>query len=103
MPILVGISGWVVLGITALAGPGLLRSFAVFAFALTVPGLAVVRLLPLPGRLQRAVLSAALSMSLSALVAEAAAILRHPQAGPVLAVLASLCTAAAVTELARGE
>lgn len=104
IPALVGLSGWAVLVITATVGPGLLRSTAVFAFTLICPGLAVVRLLPLRGFLERAVLSVALSMSLAALTAQAVAIngrWEPLRPGPILLALASLCTAAAALEVAR--
>ncbi len=103
VPMLIGLSGWAVLGVTALAGPGAIRSLAVFGFALAVPGLAIVRLLPIRGLLARAVLGVALSMSLSALVAEAAAIAHHLQPAIVLIVLATICTAAAIAELLQRE
>ena len=101
--LLIGVSGWAVLGITTLTGPGLVRSIAVFAFALIVPGLAVTRLLPLRDAPLRTVLSIALSMSLSALVAEALAIAHRLRPALALIVLATLCTAAAAADVARRE
>lgn len=102
VPLLLAVSGWAAVGIAALAGPGALRSAAVFGFVLVCPGVALARLLPLRDLLERAVLSAALGVSLAALTAEAAAISHILQPLPVLIVLAAVCTAAAVTELARG-
>ena len=97
-----GLSGWVVLGLTALPGVQGLRPAAVFAFVLIAPGAALVRLLPLRDPLERVVLAVALSASLATLLAEAAAIghFWHPTA--MLAALAAACSAAAVVELRRG-
>jgi len=96
-----GLSGWLVLGLTALPGAQGLRPAAVFAFVLIAPGTALVRLLPLRDPLERAVLAVALSASLATLLAEAAAIghFWHPTA--MLAALAAACSAAAVVELRR--
>jgi uncharacterized membrane protein len=91
----------VVLGITAVAGHGLIRPIAVFAFALLGPGTAVIRLLPLRDFLERAVLAVALGLSLASLVAEAVAIAHVLSPVPVLVILASICTAAALAEMAR--
>jgi uncharacterized membrane protein len=101
VPLLLAVSGWAVLGITAVAGHGLIRSVAVFAFALFGPGTAVVRLLPLRDFLERAVLAVALGLSLATLAAEAMAIAQILSPALVLAVLASICTAAALAEMAR--
>jgi hypothetical protein len=90
-----------VLGITAVAGPGLIRSVAVFAFALFGPGTAVVRLLPLRDFLERAVLAVALGLSLATLTAEAMAIAQILSPALALTVLASICTAAALAEMLR--
>jgi len=97
-----GLSGWLVLGLTALPGVQGLRPAAVFAFVLIAPGTALVRLLPFRDPLERVVLAVALSASLATLLAEAAAIghFWHPTA--MLAVLAAACSAAAVVELRRG-
>lgn len=99
--VLLAVSGWAVLGITAVAGHGLIRSVAIFAFALFGPGTAVVRLLPLRDFLERAVLAVALGLSLAALAAEAMAIAEILSPALVLTVLASICTAAALAEMAR--
>jgi uncharacterized membrane protein len=99
--VLLAVSGWAVLVITAVAGHGLIRSVAVFAFALFGPGTAVVRLLPLRDFLERAVLAVALGLSLAALAAEAMAIAQILSPALVLTVLASICTAAALAEMAR--
>jgi uncharacterized membrane protein len=95
-------SGWLVLALTAVTGQPLLRAPAVFAFVLICPGLAVVRLLPLRDRLEQAVLAVALGLSLAALAAEGIAISHILRPALVLVALASLCTAAAAAELARG-
>jgi hypothetical protein len=100
-PLLLAVSGWAVLGITAVAGHGLIRWVAVFAFALFGPGTAVVRLLPLRDFLERAVLAVALGLSLATLVAEAMAIAQILSPALVLAILAFICTAAALAEMAR--
>ena len=109
IPLLLAVSGWLVLGITALGGHEPIRSVAVFAFVLIGPGTALVRLLPVRDFLERAVIAVALGMSLAVLTAEAVAISPKPveYAGPggiqptlVLVVLAAICSAAALTELA---
>jgi hypothetical protein len=100
VPLLLAASGWGVLGLVLAGGHSALRVVAVFGFALIVPGVALVRLVPLRDRLARAVLAVALSMSLAALVAEATAINRPMRPAVVLAVLAGICSAAALTELA---
>ncbi len=102
IPLLLAVSGWLVLGITALGEFQAIRPLAVFAFTLTGPGTALVRLLPLRERLERAVLAVAVSLSLATLTAEAAYIghVLHPAV--VLAGLAAVCSAAAAVELTRG-
>jgi len=100
VPLLLAVSGWAVLGITAVAGHGLIRSVAVFAFALFGPGTAVVRLLPLRDFIERGVLALALGLSLVTLTAEAMAIAQILSPALVLTVLASICTAAALAEMA---
>ncbi len=97
--VLLGLSGWAVLGLTAVIGPGPLRSLLVIAFALAVPGLAVTRLLRVGSALERAVLAAALSMSLAALTAEGAYIAHALDPAVVLAVLALVTTVAAAARL----
>jgi hypothetical protein len=101
VPLLLAVSGWVVLAITAVAGPGPIRSAAVFAFAFFGPGTAVVRLLPLRDFLEKAVLAVALGLSLVTLTAEAMAIAQILSPALMLTVLASICTAAALAEMAR--
>jgi hypothetical protein len=101
VPLLLAVSGWAVLGITAVAGHGPIRSVAVFAFAFLGPGTAVVRLLPLRGFPEKAVLAVALGLSLATLIAEAMAIAQILSPALVLTVLASICTAAALAEMAR--
>jgi hypothetical protein len=102
IPLLLGVSGWIVLGITTVSAFQGIRIFAVFAFALIGPGIALIRLLPLKDFLEQAVLAIALGLSLAALTAETAAIARVLQPGLVLMVLASICSAAAIAELLRG-
>ena len=102
VPLLLAVSGWVVLGVIALLGPGTFRAAVVFAFTFICPGAALVRLLPLRGFLERAVLSVAVGLSLATLVAQALAIGHPMRPALVLAVLASLCTVAAVAEIAKG-
>jgi uncharacterized membrane protein len=101
VPLFLAVSGWVVLGLTVVVGPGPIRWIAVFAFALLGPGTAVIRLLPLRDFLERAVLAVALSLSLVTLTAEAVAIAHILSAVPVLVILASICTAAALVGIAR--
>jgi hypothetical protein len=101
IPVLLAVSGWAVLGITAAGAPPPVRAAAVFVFALACPGVALVRLLPLRDFLERAVLSLALGMSLAALAAEAFAVSHILQPTLVLVVLAAICSAAALTELTR--
>jgi uncharacterized membrane protein len=95
------VSGWVVLAITALGGPEPVRAAAVFAFAFLGPGVALVRLLPLRDFLERAVLAVALGLSLVTLTAEAVAISHTLGPALVLVVLATVCSAAALTEIVR--
>jgi peptidoglycan/LPS O-acetylase OafA/YrhL len=96
------VSGWLVLASTAVGELHAIRPLAVFAFALAGPGTALVRLLPVRERLERAVLAVAVSLSVATLVAEAAYIghVLHPAV--VLAGLATICSAAAAAELIRG-
>ena len=102
--LLLAVSGWIVLGIVAARAPTPARAIAVFAFTLICPGAALVRLLPLRELLERAVLGAAIGLSLAALAAQTAATGRPPQALLVLAVLALVCTlAAALAEATQGE
>jgi uncharacterized membrane protein len=100
--LLLAASGWLVFGLTAVTGQPAVRAPAVFAFVLICPGLAVVRLLPLRDHLERAVLAVALGLSLTALAAEGMAISHVLRPALVLVALASLCTAAAAAEVARG-
>ena len=102
--LLLAVSGWIVFGIIAVQAPTPARAIAVFAFTLICPGAALVRLLPLRDLLERAVLVVAIGLSLAALAAETAATGRPPQALPVVAVLALVCTlAAALAEATQGE
>jgi hypothetical protein len=96
------VSGWLVLGITAVGGLQVIRPFAVFVFVLAGPGTALVRLLPLREMLERVVLAAAISLSLATLVAEAVYIGHVLRPAVMLALLAAVCSAAAGVELARG-
>ena len=100
--LLLAASGWIVLGIVTAQAPTAARTIAVFGFILICPGTALIRLLPLRDPLERAVLGLAIGLSLAALTGEAAAIGHPAQASLVLAVLASVCTAAALAEMARG-
>jgi GT2 family glycosyltransferase len=102
MPSLLIVSGWLVLGITAVGAFQAIRPLAVFVFALAGPGTALVRLLPVRERLERAVLAVAVSLSLATLAAEAAYIGHVLRPAVVLAGLATVCTAAAAAELTRG-
>jgi len=102
IPLLLAVSGWVVLGITAFGGPEPARAAAVFAFAFLGPGVALARLLPLRDFLERAVLAVALGLSLVTLTAEAVAIRGTVGPALVLVVLASICSAAALAEIVRG-
>ncbi len=100
VPLILAVSGWLVLILTLAGGLQPLRPAAVFAFALVAPGTAAVRLLPLRDFTERAVLAAALALSITSLVAEAVAIAHVLAPGLVLAILAGLCTVAATAELA---
>jgi hypothetical protein len=102
IPLLLAVSGWLVLGITAVGELQAIRPFAVFAFTLTGPGTALMRLLPLRDLLERAVIAVAVSLSLATLAAEAAYIGHVLRPAVVLAGLAAVCSAAAAAELARG-
>jgi uncharacterized membrane protein len=101
IPVLLALSGWVVLAITIWLPAQPARSIAVFAFVLVVPGVAVIRLLPPREFLEQAVLAIALSMSLALLVAETTSIAHILRPTLALAILAAVCSAAAVTEMAR--
>jgi hypothetical protein len=101
VPVAMAIAGWLVLALTFVVD-GPVRAIAVFAFALAGPGIAIVRLLPLRDLLEKAVLALALGMSLAALVAEAVAIAHILRPTLVLAMLAAICTAAALAEMAQG-
>jgi hypothetical protein len=95
-------SGWIALGIVTAQAPTPARTIAVFGFVLICPGAALIRLLRLREPLERVVLGLAIGLSLAALISEAAAIGHPMRARLVLAVLASVCTAAALTEVVRG-
>jgi hypothetical protein len=102
--LLLAVSGWIVFAIVAARAPTPARAVAVFAFTLICPGAALVRLLPLPDLLERAVLGVAIGLSLAALAAQTVAIGRPPQALLVVAALALVCTlAAALAEVTQGE
>lgn len=101
VPLGLAVSGWLVLGITAVAGQSVVRPLAVFAFALFAPGLAVVRLLPIRDLLERLVIVLALGLSMVVLVAEKTAVGHAMQPTRVLVVLAVICTGAALIELIR--
>jgi hypothetical protein len=100
--LLLAASGWLVLGLTVVTGQAAVRAPLLFAFALSCPGLALVRLLPLHDRLEQAVLAVALGLSLTALAAEGMAISHILRPAMVLVALASLCTAAAAADVVRG-
>lgn len=102
IPLLLAVSGWLVLGITAVGAMHPVRPAAVFVFALAGPGTALVRLTRVRDFLERAVLASALSISLATLAAEAAYIGHVLRPSVVLAALAAACSAAAAVELARG-
>lgn len=102
IPLLLAAAGWVVLGITAIAGHDAFRFLAVLGFTLVCPGAAVVRLLPLRSFLERAVLTVALGLSLGAIVSEVVAVGRILDPALVLVILASVATGAAAIDLARG-
>jgi len=101
IPVALALSGWAVLAVTIWLPAQPARSIAVFAFVLVVPGIAVIRLLPPREFLERAVLAIALSMSLALLVAEATAIAHILRPTLALAILAAVCSAAAIIEMAR--
>lgn len=102
LSLLLAVSGWIVLGIVAAQAPTPARTIAVFGFILICPGAAVIRLLGLRNPLERVVLGLAIGLSLATLISEVAA-LGHPmRAELVLAVLASVCTVAALAEMVRG-
>jgi hypothetical protein len=101
IPLLLASSGWLVLAVMLTPPLQPVRPAAMFAFALICPGLALVRLLPIHGLLERAVLAAALGLSTVCLVAEAAAIQHVLQPAVVQVILAGICTTAAGAEIAR--
>lgn len=102
LSLLLAVSGWIAFGIVAAQAPTPARTIAVFGFVLICPGAVLIRLLHLRDPLERAVLGLAIGLSLAALVSEAAAIGHPMRARLVLAVLASVCTAAALAEVVRG-
>ena len=103
LSLLLAVSGWIAFGIVAAQAPTPARAIAVFGFVLICPGAVLIRLLRLRDPLERAVLGLAIGLSLAVLTSEAAA-LGHPmRARLVLIVLASVCTAAALAEVARGR
>jgi hypothetical protein len=102
LSLLLAASGWIVLGIVTAQAPTPARTIAVFGFVLICPGAALIRLLRLREPLERVVLGLAIGLSLATLISEAAAIGHPMRARLVLAVLASVCTAAALTEVVRG-
>jgi hypothetical protein len=101
IPLLLIVSGWLALGITAVGSLHVVRPVAVFAFALAGPGTALVRLLPLRETLERVVLAAAISLSVATLTAEAAYIGHALRPAVVLAALAAVCSVTAAVELTR--
>ena len=102
LSLLLAASGWIALGIVTAQAPTPARTIAVFGFVLICPGAALIRLLRLREPLERVVLGLAIGLSLAALISEVAAIGHPMRARLVLAVLASVCTAAALTEVVRG-
>jgi hypothetical protein len=102
LSLLLAASGWIALGIVTAQAPTPARTIAVFGFVLICPGAALIRLLRLREPLERVVLGLAIGLSLAALISEAAAIGHPMRARLVLAVLASVCTAAALTDVVRG-
>jgi len=100
--LLLAASGWIVLGIVTAQAPTPARTIAVFGFILICPGAVLIRLLRLRDPLERAVLGLAIGLSLAALTSEVAALGHPTRARLVLVVLASVCTAAALAEVARG-
>ena len=102
LSLLLAVSGWIVLGIVMAQAPTPARTIAVFGFVLICPGAVLIRLLRLRDPLERVVLGLAIGLSLATLIGEAAALGQPVQARLVLVVLASVCTAAALAEVARG-
>jgi len=96
-------SGWIAFGLVTAQAPTPARTIAVFGFVLICPGAALIRLLRLRESLERVVLGLAIGLSLAVLTSEAAAIGHPMRARLVLIVLASVCTAAALAEVARGR
>jgi hypothetical protein len=101
IPLVLAASGWLVLGVITLGAPEPVRAIAVFGFAFFGPGVALVRLLPLRDFLSQAVLAVGLGLSLATLAAEAFAIAHILGPTPVLVLLAIICSAAAVADMAR--
>lgn len=99
VPLGLAVSGWLVRGITAVAGHDLLRPLTVFAFALFGPDMAVVRLFRIRDLLERLVLALVIGLSMAALAAEVTAVDHVMQPTRVLAVLAVICSGAALIEL----
>ena len=102
LSLLLAASGWIVLGIVTAQAPTPARTIAVFGFVLICPGAVLIRLLRLRDPLERVVLGLAIGLSLATLISEVAAIGHPVRAQLVLVVLASVCTVAALAEMARG-
>ncbi|HUZ21202.1 MAG TPA: hypothetical protein VMU75_11595 [Acidimicrobiales bacterium] len=90
--LLLALSGWVAVAIVALQAPVPLRTIAVFGFSASGPGLALTAFLVRRDRLERFVLTLALSLAVATLVSEALALAHAFSALTTLVTLAALTT-----------
>lgn len=100
-PLVVLLSGAVVLALALFDGPAAARGVAVLAYLAVVPGLAWVRLIRLPDRLTQVVVGVTLSLALGILVAQAMLVLGRWSPPLGLGVLVIVASLAAGLELAR--
>jgi energy-coupling factor transporter transmembrane protein EcfT len=101
-PLLVLLSGAVVLAVVFLKAPTAVRAAPVLGYIAIVPGLACTRLVRLPDRFTEFVLGVGLSLALGILVAQAMVYL-HRWSPPLgLAALVVIASLAASAELYRG-
>jgi hypothetical protein len=102
-PLLVLLSGAVVLGLVLLDAPASVRATPVLAYIAVVPGLACVRLLRLTDRWMGLLLGIGLSLALGIVVAQAMVYLHRWSPLLGLSTLTVIATPAALFELFRGR
>jgi uncharacterized membrane protein len=95
--------GWVATALAFATAPVAVRAPVIFGFAMVGPGLALVGFLRRLDALERLVLAVGVSVSLSALIAEAMALAGHWNAGAGIAALALIATGAAALQARRHQ